>query len=89
MVVERFDFGEELFHGGGFLVVLFNFFMFIFGGFGIFGFFIEVIHMCSSFFDLGVGEFNRVLQTLVNYFGEGVMVFEIFFDRFFFEMGTK
>jgi hypothetical protein len=43
----------------------------------------------SSLFYLGVGEFDRVLQTFVDDFGEGLMVFEIFFDGFFFEMGTK
>ena len=45
--------------------------------------------MSSSFLDLDVSEFDRVLQTFVDDFGEGLMVFEIFFYGFFFEMGTK
>jgi hypothetical protein len=63
--------------------------VFIFGVFGILDFFIDFIHVSSSFFYLGVGKFDRVLQTFVDDFGKGLMIFEIFFDGFFFEMGTK
>lgn len=89
MVVDGFNFAEELFDKGGFLLGLLDFFVFIFRVFGILDFLIGLIHVGSSFLDLEVGEFDRVLQTFVDDFGEGLMVFEILFEGFFFEMGTK
>jgi hypothetical protein len=58
MVMWGFYLIDKPFHTVWLLLALFDFFVFISRGFVIFGFFLKLIHMCSSFFYLDVGEFD-------------------------------